>query len=345
LSDLLALADGAPGDLRVVVEITERALAARPAELLRTVARIREIGWGVALDDVGADAMSLAFMPLLRPDVVKLDLRLVQDALGPDVAQVMNAVNAYAQETGAVVLAEGIEDERHLQLALALGARLGQGWYFGRPHAGPAQGRTTSRLVLPAALTAAPRSARLVSAPTAEAGSSPFALLPEGTELRQAPKKLLIELSKQLEREAMRQGDTCLVAATFQEARHFTHATTGRYRDLVQRTALVCALGQDLPAQSVPGLRGATLDPSDPVCGEWDVVVIAPHFSAALLARDLGDDGPDTSRRFEYALTYDRAVVAAAGRSLLGRVRTSQVPLASPSPTWADPPAIIQDKA
>src|ERR687886_964309 len=63
LDDLLAIAEGAPGELRVVMEITERALATRPAELLRTVERVRELGWGLALDDVGAEAMSLAFMP------------------------------------------------------------------------------------------------------------------------------------------------------------------------------------------------------------------------------------------------------------------------------------------
>ena len=39
LDDLLAIAGDAPGELRVVLEITERALAARPAELLRTVER------------------------------------------------------------------------------------------------------------------------------------------------------------------------------------------------------------------------------------------------------------------------------------------------------------------
>ncbi len=137
LAELHALAEGAPGDLRVVVELTERALAARPAELLRTVERVRSLGWGVALDDVGAEAMSLALMPLLRPDVVKLDLRLVQDRPGPAVAQIMNAVNAYAEESGALVLAEGIEDEGHLRMARALGARLGQGWLFGRPAPAP----------------------------------------------------------------------------------------------------------------------------------------------------------------------------------------------------------------
>ncbi len=121
LDDLLAIADSAPGRLRVVLEITERALAKRPAELLRTVQRVRDVGWGVALDDVGAESASLAFMPLLRPDVVKLDLRLVQDRPSPDVAEIMNAVNAHAERTGARVLAEGIEDERHLRVARALG--------------------------------------------------------------------------------------------------------------------------------------------------------------------------------------------------------------------------------
>jgi len=328
LDELLSIAASVPDRLRVVVELTERALAHRPAELLATVDKVRAAGWAIALDDVGADPMSLAFMPLLRPDVVKLDLRLVQDAPGPDVAQVMNAVNAYAEDSGAVVLAEGIEDERHLQLALALGASLGQGWHFGRPQAGPAAGRVTGQLnlpvahpvTLPVALTpaGAPMHRQQVPRPAAEV--SPFSLLPAGTTLRQAPKKLLIELSKQLEREALRLGSTCLVASTFQEARHFTPATTGRYRDLVERTAFVCALGEDLPAEPLPGLRGTTLAPDDPVRGEWDVVVLAPHFSAALLARDLGDEGVDAHRRFEYALTYERATVAAAGRALLARV-------------------------
>ncbi|WP_369056572.1 diguanylate cyclase domain-containing protein [Kineococcus terrestris] len=339
LDDLLAIAQAAPGDLRVVLEITERALAARPAELLRTVARVRELGWRVALDDVGADPLSLAFMPLLQPDVVKLDLRLVQRRPGPAVAQIMNAVNAYAEATGALVLAEGIEDEKHLVMARALGARLGQGWLFGRPADGPAPALEAAEIALPATVPG-----------DEAASSSPFALLPAGTELRRAPKSLLIEVSKQLEREAMRLGDTCVVASTFQEARHFTPATAVRYRDLVDRTGFVCALGEGLGDQPVPGLRGADLDPRDPVRGEWDVVVLSPHFSAALLARDLGDTGPDARRVFEYALTYRRDTVVAAARSFLSRVAPrAAAPVAAavaerpavPAPAPAPAPAAV----
>ncbi len=308
LSDLLAIAADAAGRLRVVLEITERALATRPADLLRTVERVRSLGWAVALDDVGADALSLAFMPLLRPDVVKLDLRLVQDRPGSTVAEIMNAVNAYAEESGALVLAEGVETDQHLVMARALGARLGQGWLFGRPAAGQHPHHPVAELALP------------VPAPAQSRDATPFACLPAGTVLRRSPKALLIELSKQLEREALRLGPTSVVAATFQEARHFTPATRQRYRDLVARTGFVCALGEGLPEEPLPGLRGATLAAGDPVRGEWDLAVVGPHFSAALLARDLGDLGPEPERMFEYALTYQRGTVVRATVALLSRV-------------------------
>ncbi|MFW3173040.1 EAL domain-containing protein, partial [Geodermatophilus sp. CPCC 206100] len=332
LGDLLALADAAPGGLRVVLEITERALATRPAELLRTVERVRAAGWGVAVDDVGAEPLSLAFMPLLRPDVVKLDLRLVQERPGPAIAEIMNAVNAHAERTGAVVLAEGIEDAGHLHMARALGATLGQGWLFGRPGPGPVPGAVTGALALPA---------QEASPLSADADRSPFACLPPAVALREAPKALLIELSKQLEREALRLGPASVVAATFQEARHFTPSTTQRYRDLVERTGFVCALGEDLPVEPLPGLRGAALAPEDPIRGEWDVAVLGPHFAAALLARDLGDDGPDADRRFEYALTYDRDTVVRAAAALLARVAPRRPagarPAGVPAPRGAEP--------
>jgi diguanylate cyclase (GGDEF)-like protein/PAS domain S-box-containing protein len=315
LEELLAIATTAPAGLRVVVEITERALATRPADLLRAVARVREVGWGIALDDVGAESMSLAFMPLLRPDVVKLDLKLVQQRPGPAVAEIMNAVNGYAERTGALVLAEGIEDETHLAMARALGASLGQGWHFGRPARTADATRPVGRLQLPSS-----------GALGGDAETSPFGCLPAGVQLRTAPKALLIELSKHLERQAMRLGETCVVAATFQEARHFTPATKLRYRDLVARTGFVCALGADLPVEPLPGVRGAHLGADDVVRGEWDVVVLSPHFSAALLARDLGDAGPDLERRYEYALTYDRQTVERAGVSLVARVAAEQTP-------------------
>ena len=64
---------------------------------------------------------------------------------------------------------------------------------------------------------------------------SPFTALPPGTVLARSPKRLLVEVSKHLEREAMRIGETAVVTAAFQHARFFTPATTARYRDLAER--------------------------------------------------------------------------------------------------------------
>lgn len=61
--------------------------------------------------------------------------------------------------------------------------------------------------------------------------------------------------------------------------------------------------------EPVRGVRGASLAADDPVRGEWDLVVLSPHFAAALLARDLSDVGLDRERTFEFALTYDRDTV------------------------------------
>lgn len=326
LEELLAISAAAPRDLQVVLEITERAIAARPAELLATVQRLRAAGWRIALDDVGADDLSLAFMPLLRPDIIKLDLRLVQQRPGPELAEIMNAVNAEAERSGTVVLAEGIEHPEHLSTALALGARLGQGWLFGRPSDRLAPGLPTAPL-------------QLRTAPPVREHASPFACLPEGTPLRRSKKALLIEVSKHLEREAMRLGSTCTVVSTFQEARHFTPLTAHRYRELVERVGFVAAIGEGLPVEPVAGVRGADLAADDAVRGEWDVTVLAPHFAAALLARDLGDTGPERERMFEFALTYDREVVADAAQSLMSRILPQDaVRLVVPAATGATVP-------
>ncbi|MGI8755547.1 MAG: EAL domain-containing protein, partial [Acidimicrobiales bacterium] len=57
-------------ELRVVLEVTERAVVSRPAELLRLVDWARDQSWGIALDDVGSNPLCLALLPFLEPDVI-----------------------------------------------------------------------------------------------------------------------------------------------------------------------------------------------------------------------------------------------------------------------------------
>lgn len=117
----------------VVIEFTERALPALPGSLMRVSAQVQEWGNSIALDDVGVDPMSLFFLPVLEPEVIKLDMGLIRNPHAEATQAVCAVVRAEAKRTGAVVIAEGIETEEDLAAACGLGAHWGQGWLFGRP--------------------------------------------------------------------------------------------------------------------------------------------------------------------------------------------------------------------
>jgi EAL domain-containing protein (putative c-di-GMP-specific phosphodiesterase class I) len=117
------LARGAQ-NLQLVFELTERRLLIAPPALLRKIAALREDGFAVALDDVGANLDSLALLDVIAPDVIKLDLALVQSRPRYQQARTWAAVLAHHERAGAIVLAEGIETAEHLHRALSLGATL-----------------------------------------------------------------------------------------------------------------------------------------------------------------------------------------------------------------------------
>lgn len=50
------------------------------------------------------------------------------------------------------------------------------------------------------------------------------------------------------------------------------------------------------------------------------MICVGPHFAGALIAADLGDDGPEMERRFRFVNTRDRDVAVRAGRALMLKV-------------------------
>lgn len=292
----------APAQLRCVVELTERALTDRPASLLQAVARIRAASWGVALD-VGADHRSLALMPLLRPDVVKLDLRLVQARPDRDVAQVVAAVNVYAQESGALVLAEGIETDQHLRTAIALGARLGQGWRFGRP--GP----------LPSLIPTSGPPIPFLGSDRHPHGPTPFDLARERQPARRGSADLIRSIVEHLETLALGLGPATVVLGVQSEGRLRQNGAAGIVA-LSLQAALVGIAGT--PQRDDRSFRGGS-ETDETLAGEWSLTVVAPHFSAAVLARQLGARRPDEAT-YEFIVTHDRQLVAACARSIAARL-------------------------
>ncbi|HUS65552.1 MAG TPA: EAL domain-containing protein, partial [Kofleriaceae bacterium] len=63
---------------RVVLEITERASVAAIEDIHYRVAALREMGYRIAIDDLGAGYAGLNAFAQLEPDVVKLDMTLIR---------------------------------------------------------------------------------------------------------------------------------------------------------------------------------------------------------------------------------------------------------------------------
>lgn len=284
-----------------MLELTERSLLAHPAEVLRFVNQARDDGLGIALDDVGADPASLAMLDLVAPDVVKLDLRLIQNTPARAQARTLAAVMAYQERTEASVLAEGIETPRHPEQAIALGADLGQGWLFGRPAPLPATPLRYQPLP--------PRAAR-----------TPFDVVRRHLPMRIASKHLLVQLSRHVEELAIDTVDTPIVLTALQSAARFTRRTSERYTRLAWTSPLVAVFGRDLADTPASGVRGVNLTAGDQLALEWTVLVLGARTAAGLIARDCGDSGPDRDRRFTFAVTHDLDVVTQAARAILDRV-------------------------
>jgi EAL domain-containing protein (putative c-di-GMP-specific phosphodiesterase class I) len=300
----------AQSQLRIVLEITERALTSHPTELLWSVEWARELGWGIAVDDVGADPRALAMLPFLGPDVIKLDLALIRDRPSDEMAAVVHAVRAECERTGGAILAEGIESEEHLETARAIGATLAQGWLFGRPRDLPEEPPQPAGQVHIAA--------KSWNVPV---GRTPFNIIAGSRPVRLGNKRILLAMSRHLETHAASLPEMPVIFATFQDERFFTASTRATYARLATEAAFVAAFGAGIGPAPAPGVHGARLSARDPLRGEWVVVVIAPHFAAAFAARDLhARDVEDPERLFEYALTYDRELVTMVALSLMARV-------------------------
>jgi diguanylate cyclase (GGDEF)-like protein len=121
-----------PASRPLVLEITERETVTNSRLLSQVVARCRELGVRFALDDVGAGHSDVELMAALMPDYIKLDRRLSGRPARAN-ESVVAAMVAFGARSGAVVLAEGIEDEATAARMRSRGVLLGQGYHLGRP--------------------------------------------------------------------------------------------------------------------------------------------------------------------------------------------------------------------
>lgn len=119
---------------RVVLEITEQASEQAIGGLERQVELLKDYGFQIAIDDVGAGRSGLNRIVTLRPQWLKLN-RVLVDMVDQDRAR-QNMIRFFlhfARLSGVKLIAEGIERAEELWTLLDLGVQFGQGYYLGRP--------------------------------------------------------------------------------------------------------------------------------------------------------------------------------------------------------------------
>jgi EAL domain-containing protein (putative c-di-GMP-specific phosphodiesterase class I) len=304
-ADAGALEDDLPdtprGGFTLVMEVTERALTERPEPLLRALTELRRMGWGVALDDVGADSRSLALMPVLYPDVIKLDLRLLRDREPEDVARIVTAVGAEAEKRLATVLAEGIDSEEQLATARAAGATLGQGYLLGEP------------APLPAELPSPGRGLRLTSSGGVPENVVPFQRVTNWRRPAEGSGELAERAAALLSAQAAKLGDTGLLLAAVPDDDPLPHEQLARYERLSGEIGFVAVLGGGA-AEHADGIRGGVLPADDPLRGTWTEVTLGPGYGACFVARR-DDDGS-----WRFATSYDHETVVECAVVLMARM-------------------------
>ncbi|MFV2004832.1 MAG: EAL domain-containing protein [Gammaproteobacteria bacterium] len=117
----------------LAVEITERTLIDNIGEVESTLKKLRTMGMQVLLDDFGTGYASLAYLKDFPVDVVKIDRAFVTGI--PDSQEDSAIVDAIAGLTRGLkltLLAEGVENERQLNVLKSVGCQYAQGYYWSR---------------------------------------------------------------------------------------------------------------------------------------------------------------------------------------------------------------------
>ncbi|MBW0014722.1 EAL domain-containing protein [Mycobacterium sp.] len=291
--------------LRLVFELTERHLLDRPPTLMKKIDAIRQRGWAIAFDDVGADSAALPLLDVVAPEVIKLDMRLVQSVPGVSASQVMPAVLKYREGTEAVIVAEGVETSSQYNRALAWGATLAQGHRFGPPVP-----LSTLPLMLwsdfevPAHQRVRPPRAR----------NSPFnVLFAAGAKPQPAALSTIQSLARHIRIIATLPENPSIVLVVLpdDDLVRVNQTALLRMRKAITAIPFFAIYGHGLPEGfGAIGIRTVSVAPSDPLAKELLILALGPHAAAAIAVHGFGRESLTKDRsELRYVVSYDRELI------------------------------------
>lgn len=123
---------------KIVFEVVETESVSDQYHLKEILKFYRDQGYRIALDDVGEGYSNLNMLIELKPDIIKIDRKIIQNIHTDTFKQsIYKALFRVSQDHGIKVLAEGIECLEELEVIEKIGADYLQGYYFSKPQAEP----------------------------------------------------------------------------------------------------------------------------------------------------------------------------------------------------------------
>jgi EAL domain-containing protein (putative c-di-GMP-specific phosphodiesterase class I) len=301
--DLLDVIWAAQSGLRVFVEITETMLLREPVRVLRSVRRARGDGWGIALDNVGYGATGLALLPVIEPDVIKLDRQLLAEGTGHASAALM-AASRERLRTGASLLVERFEDDATVPLSHALGIGFRQGRVLA------VEGPLPERLPIPR------RPVPLLKHAVAS-GRSPWdVLVDHGAHLSQTNSETGVSnIVRHLVSAAFAGQEAPVVALIRPRGQLRDDQSASVFRMLLERSPLQIILGPDASLQDGWRAWGVDLPAFHPFSRTLTIVAVSSTSAVSLAARPLSES-PDENRH-ELVLSHHLGAALAVLREIL----------------------------
>lgn len=119
---------------RIIIEITENQPTFDFEGMRNALLHYRNMGFKIAMDDLGEGFSSLRLWSELRPEFVKIDMHFVQGVnADPLKQQFIRSIQSIALSSGTQVIAEGIETEAEFRVIRDIGIACGQGYFIARP--------------------------------------------------------------------------------------------------------------------------------------------------------------------------------------------------------------------